>query len=127
MHTTFGNTNPYSLLEIKPSPVHGRGLFAKFYIRKGQKIECEVIVMSDVAMASSDMQDYCFPWEGKKKCVCAGFGSFFNHNSDPNFKIKSIDKERFTKTFEALKDIKPGQELFLYYNDSYDEELKNGK
>jgi len=114
-------TNPYSLLEIKASPIHGRGVFAKFHIPKDRLFVCDVVI---VPSKQSILTDYYFPWEGKIKSLCMGFASFLNHSEMPNMKIHSVDKLNLTKTFITLNHIKAGQELTIYYNDKFNDKIQ---
>jgi len=101
----------YELIEIKESPIHGKGIFAKKNIHKATTLTCDVLIFENEEVLSK----YEYPWTKGTYCLCIGFGSFFNHSITPNVKILSIDKEKLTKTFIVLNDIKSGEELTICY------------
>lgn len=103
------------MIEIRKSKIHGKGVFATQFIPKNTILKCDVLL---VDKNSKEFEVYYYPWETSKnlKCICIGFGSFFNSNEEPNVRIKSIDKEKLTKSFIILYDIKVNEELFLKYN-----------
>lgn len=105
----------YKSIEIKSSAIHGRGVFAKELISAGVEMTCEVVVIPK--SSEGLLHIYRYPWDrlNNQDSICIGFGSFFNHSNDPNVKVKSIDKFSLTKTFITLKDIQPGDELFINY------------
>jgi SET domain-containing protein len=48
-------------------------------------------------------------------------GSFFNHDKAFNAKVLHQDKEALTQTFAATRSIKKGEEVFIFYNDDFEE------
>ena len=111
---------------LKPSGVHGIGVFAVQDIPKG----CREIFAADdgdwitvsfeeVAALPEhsrefietyflyDDKQYFIPGHG---CKVMDMASYLNHSSTPN--IISINEGAF---FEALRDIKKGEELFVDY------------
>ncbi len=110
-------TSPHNILEIKQSPVHGRGVFAKSLIKKEQEIDCDVIT---VPGNNIEHKDYYYPWEGSKvKSMCIGFGFFLNHSTKPNMIIHKVDRIKLVKTFKALCDIEEGSEIFINYGQKF--------
>jgi hypothetical protein len=97
------------MLEVRNSDIHGRGCFATVNIGKGALLTFPVILV--------DKQDSCylFPWSGDTKSIVIGPVTFCNSSDTPNLRIKSIDREKLTKTFETLDDINIGDELLLNY------------
>lgn len=118
--------NTYVIL--RPSPVAGIGVFALRDIPKGcrdmfsapdpkdkwitlPKTEVEKLPESIQFLIGNyclfDDHNYFVPDHGFKKVdLCL----FLNHNDEPN--VKSINDGDY---FEAVRDIKEGEELFLYY------------
>ncbi|HNR07043.1 MAG TPA: SET domain-containing protein [Saprospiraceae bacterium] len=111
---------------IRPSPVHGIGVFAVRPIPKGcrsmfSKEPGEWVRLSFEEVAALpeasrymietyclfDEQDYFVPAGGFKTMDIA---LYLNHSDEPN--IQSIDEGA---EFEALRDIQPGEELFIDY------------
>ena len=97
------------MLEVRDSDIHARGCFATVNIGKGVLLTFPVILV--------DKQDLCylFPWLGNTKSIVIGPVTFCNSSDMPNLRIKSIDREKLTKTFETLHDINAGDELLLNY------------
>lgn len=109
------------MLEIKKSTIHGKGVFAKKFIRSGTIIECDVLILEKEAMKENEifnkvLKDYVFPWDKKNFSLCIGFGSFLNHSPNPNLKYKCFDKENLKNVFIATDNIFQGQELFITYS-----------
>ena len=118
---------------IRPSPIEGIGVFALQDIPKGcrsmfsQAIEQEQwipIVKTDVdklpAHAKALIENYCLyddenyfvPDYGFKKMDLV---NFLNHSETPN--VISINDGEF---FEAIRDIKQGEELVIDYGEIVD-------
>lgn len=111
----------YELVEVKSSPIHGKGVFAKLSIPKGTEFVCDILVL-DMRTKGSYLHQYTFPYGGKRlSSLCIGFPNFLNHSTDPNITIHSMDKEKLTKTFKTTKDIEVGEEITLYYTDDFQE------
>lgn len=51
-------------------------------------------------------------------------GQFFNHDQNFSAKVLHWDKENLTQTFAATRDIPKGEELMIYYNDDFEEFVK---
>lgn len=102
---------------VRNSRIQGRGAFAEYGIKKGDRYECPVFIISE---NETLLEPYYFPWDTLKKqiCICAGWPSFLNHSEIPNIKILSISKRTKTMTFVAICDINSGQELFLRYGNN---------
>ena len=102
----------YIDIEIRKSPIHGKGVFSKHFLKKGLTLTCDVLLVND---NENDLHVYKYPWSFHICSVCIGFGSFFNHSDNPNVKLLSIDKINMTKTFELLSDIEENCELMINY------------
>ncbi len=120
---------------IKPSPIEGIGVFALRDIPKGCRamfskvddnekwISITKIEMNNLpAHAKALIENYCLydadhyfvPDYGFKKMDLV---NFINHSDEPN--IISINDGEF---FEAIKDIKIGEELVIDYGEIVEEE-----
>ncbi len=99
----------------------GRGVFAKYDIKKGEIIEtCPVILVSkhDTSNLNESTLVTYFFYFGKNKdklAIVLGFGSIYNHSYQPNMKYKIKPRERIAE-FSALKDIKKDTEITFNYN-----------
>lgn len=120
---------------IKPSPIEGIGVFAIQDIPKGcrsifsgssedekwipvSKKELETLPAHSKAL----IENYCLYDEENYFVADYGFKkmdlvNFLNHSADPN--IISINEGEF---FEALRDIKQGEELLIDYGEIVDGE-----
>jgi hypothetical protein len=98
------------MVKIDFSEIDGKGVFATQQIGVGTELICDVMVFEN---SVKSLLKWSYPWSRTHFSFCVGFGSFFNNNDIPN--IKSIDREKLTKTFVVIKEIKKGDELFLNY------------
>lgn len=115
--------NPPTKIYVESSPVHGLGIFASEDINEGEILEvCPVI---DMGMKFGDVShiliDYRFnwpqggtPWD--KQVVSTGFGLLYNHSNTPNAAWRS-NLENNTFEFYSTKNIKSGEEVFVWYGD----------
>jgi SET domain-containing protein len=113
---------------LKPSPIHGIGVFAIRNIPKGCR---DIFTKHDAKWikfplkeveklpdhARNLVETYCLYDENNYYVPEYGFKimdmvNYINHSSDPN--IKSINDGEF---FEALSDIDAGTELFVNYGE----------
>ena len=118
----------HTFIMLKPSPIQGIGVFAIRDINKGQrkifsedqsewikiqKSEIEKLPASSRFLVENhclyDDENYFVPEYGFKMIDPV---IYINHSDTPN--IKSIDDGN---DFEALCDIKEGEELFLDYGE----------
>ena len=111
------------LIEVRNSPVHGRGVFAVAHIPKGTRI-LEYLgdrvshAAADARYEDHDENDnHTFLFIVDKKTVIdAGVGGndarFINHSCDPNCEAV-IEKRRIY--IDALRTIQPGEELAYDY------------
>jgi len=81
--------------EVRPSPIHGRGVFSTKTFKKGELVNTHL-----------------YPDE-KGVSQTTHFGGFLNHSTTPNALTKQY-KDGFYKTF-AKVDMKPGDEITLDY------------
>lgn len=100
----------------------GRGVFAINRLPEGEIIErAPVIVIADERRHSagrSALDDYYFEW-GSDFAIALGFGSLYNHSHKPNAVFVCRHK-RMCIEFVALRDILPGEEVTIHYNDCFD-------
>jgi hypothetical protein len=121
-------------LELKKSIIEniGMGVFTNKNIESGEIIErVRTIRLSDRARYQHDetikkymLTDSCACREclihGVTVCIMTGFGSFYNHQQGDTQNCKWIVSNAFDfLDIVAIKDIKAGDELFLYYGDNY--------
>ena len=113
-------------VEIKNSPIHGKGVFAT------RDIEAEeILAISHVTLLHHNEQlpeliaTLEFPWNDEYYALClSDVGSFFNHDKAFNAKVLEQDKQNLTQTFAATRSIKEGEEVFIYYNEDFEAFVK---
>lgn len=114
--------------EVKPSEIHGLGLFATEFIRKGTIVQkfCEPFDtkfkprdLNDLyGMALDYFLDHAYGIENgrggyKYWVLCGDNARFLNHSDTPNL----VDCPDFYESDMAARDIKPGEELTVNYYD----------
>jgi hypothetical protein len=131
------NEGPYliaghsSKVEVRRSPVHGYGVFAKEDIQAGELIEqSKLLKLGWRSHYNNDpvLKDYVW---GNRKCKCdeckthgvhqylaLGFGSLYNHSEAPNTKKKN-DFAAEIITITAIEPIAKDQEIFVSYGHKY--------
>ncbi|MCB0756432.1 MAG: SET domain-containing protein-lysine N-methyltransferase [Flavobacteriales bacterium] len=114
-------------VEIKDSRIHGKGVFATRDIEAG-----EILAVSHVTLLHHNEQlpeaiaTLEFPWDDEHYALClSNVGSFFNHDKNFNAKVKSQDKDGLTQTFASTRSIEKGEEVFIYYNDDFEEFIQD--
>lgn len=107
---------------LKSSDIHGLGIFATKRIKKGELIEeCPILPLPiEPGERSSLLMNHRFAWPKgigwREHVIAMGYASYYNHSNDPNADWDS-DVENGTFKFTALKDIKVGEEIFVWYGD----------
>ncbi len=122
---------PSPKIQVRKSPVHGYGVFAKETIHLGEQIEeARLIRLALRAGYQFDkvLNDHVFSLSkchckeceahGKKQFVGLGFASIYNHSEESNAKF-SIDLEFDILKVKAIKEIKEGEEIFTNYGKEY--------
>ena len=107
----------------------GRGVFTTRAIAAGKLIElAPVIVMTDEERLLLDktlLHDYIFEW-GKKQDQCAmalGLISVYNHSYAANCEY-GMYFNKHAISIISVRDIKAGEELFINYNGTWNDEKK---
>ncbi len=120
-----------TFVTLRPSTVHGIGVFALRDIPKGCKtlfsrnvgnwIKVPIADIEKLPVASRnlvetyclyDEQDYYLPDYGFKLMDMV---NYLNHSSEPN--VISVNEGEY---FETMRDIQEGEELFVNYGDIVD-------
>jgi hypothetical protein len=117
-------------VEVRKSPVHGYGVFAKDTIEENELIEeCRLLKLGYRANYNHDpvLKDYV--WAGKNdgeqtklhgltQYMSLGFGSLYNHADQPNTtQILNFDTE--IMTIKAKQTILKDEEIFISYGKKY--------
>lgn len=116
---------PY--LYIANSPGRGRGVFTKEDIRARTVLEvAPVIVMSPKDRKIIDqtlLHDYIFEWgeTNRQACLALGYVSLYNHSYSSNCEYE-MEYDKMIITIRAVRSVKKGEELFINYNGSWNNE-----
>lgn len=106
-------------LSVKPSLVHGLGVFADADIAEGDTIEeCYVLTVPK----GEALKDYVFNINHDDfkdvSAIPLGFGAIYNHANEPNAAHKLNIETSLLQVF-AHKPIKRGEEIFICYGESW--------
>lgn len=114
-------------LEIKPSPIEGRGCFARVHLPRGKKIAeytGERISNAEANRRAGRRRlricdiDGHWSLDGSK----GGNGThYINHSCEPNSYMKSVYKHILVV---ALRDIAPGEEITIDYHSTLHSDKK---
>lgn len=111
-------------IEVKKSPIHGWGVFAKEDIQVGEILEETyfIVIPTNKNEGSSIFIDYRFNFprtDFRHQVIPFGFACIYNHSNNPNATWET-DEENELFIFTAIKDIKKGEEICTYYGgDNY--------
>jgi SET domain-containing protein len=101
----------------------GRGVIAERDIKLGEIItNCELLVLNrrDTRMVNeTSLEYYTFVYDRDESldCLVLGDGEIFNHSDEANTLYGLIDFDgRKLMRFQAARDIKKGEQLFIDYN-----------
>jgi len=120
-------------VEVKPSPVHGVGVFATEDIPKFYCMECSPVVLhwpaifhmwSEKIGGRHILHDYVFTWydsqtrtvDGRQAMPLGYVGIYNNSFEDPNAQWKHRNGDYPALMVIAMKDIKAGEEIFVRYH-----------
>lgn len=110
---------PQTKLEVRYiDNVMGFGVFAGEFIPNGTIIEtCYSIKL--FAVASHPAYDYLFGEDIDTSYLPFGYGSIYNHSSQPNCRWRIKSKELNVIEFYSIKDIEEGEEIAHHYGPMY--------
>jgi SET domain-containing protein len=111
------------LVEVKWIPGKGRGVFATEFIKKGTLIErvpVLVVPAKEILFDEIDttLSHYVFEWGRDTVAVALGYGSLYNHSYKPNARYDDMGRQ--TKSYFAVRNIEPGEEVTINYNGKVD-------
>ena len=105
----------------------GRGVFTSEDIEAGIIVEiAPVIVMSKAERELLDktlLHDYIFEWGGEKEqcCMALGYVPVYNHAYKSNCEYE-MDFETELIQIKTVHPVKAGEELFINYNGTWDDD-----
>lgn len=113
-------------IELRNSKIHGRGIFAKRYIYKGDIIE-EIPLITDILendIKNTTLKDYAIQipsrFNNGNNGLCGlmlGLGSLYNHSDEPSAEWEFINEKKLL--IRAIKNIYPDEEIFVNYGEHY--------
>ena len=116
---------PSEKIEVRKIREKGRGVFARAPIAEREVIESvPVLVLSEEDMEQTELANYCFLWGQNTVALPLGYGALYNHSFTPN--AEYVDRSPRTKTFRALRNIAPGEEITINYNGTPDDDSPVG-
>jgi len=120
------NIDQSQYIEVKESPLHGRGVFAKSKIRKGNLIERAPIIFllneEKETLRFTKLFHYYFLLGNVEKQAAFGFGyaSFYNHSPEANA-FYTFSRKKNTLNIYAYQTIEAGSEVTINYNGKPDD------
>ncbi|HEU5281950.1 MAG TPA: SET domain-containing protein [Gammaproteobacteria bacterium] len=103
-------------IEVRPSHIHGLGVFATSAIPAGTLLEeCYVLrVPSETKL----LRSYLFRYTDEESAIPLGFGAIYNHADRPNVNHE-IDRERNVMRLKTNRPIAKGEEIFISYGNTW--------
>ena len=93
----------------------GKGVFALTEIKEGELIEEAPYINVPIDLLQVEpICDYLFTLDEERCAIVFGYGSIYNHNSQPNVKY-TTDPVKKIMLFYAKRNIVPGEELTVTY------------
>ena len=114
-----------SAIEVKTSPIHGRGVFATKDIPANSILEeCHFVQLKETNFDNIDpaLQDYVFEIQKTSDhpstiyAIALGISSIINHSHDGVNATWVINKSRRIFVFTARRRIRSGEEILIDYN-----------
>src|SRR6266571_4803892 len=108
-------------LQIQHFSDKGRGVVAARPFRAGETIERPPVIVIPAEEAplirDTRLAHYYFEWgdDCKQAAIALGYGSLYNHSYTPNARYEFRESEECLE-FIALRDIEPGEEITINYN-----------
>ena len=101
---------------VDNSKIHGRGCFARTFIKAGDRFECSVLPVSKHEIKIDEgVCHHVFPFTREDSCVVLSEFTYCNSSENSNLEVVKINVRERLFTFEALVDIAPGTEVTIDY------------
>lgn len=82
-------------LDVRPSPIHGRGVFTTRAQRPGAVLETAPVILLDPddaeLVATTLVGRYVFDWGDGRGALCLGWISMCNHAAAPNAEVVILE------------------------------------
>src|SRR5438105_5668568 len=108
-------------ISIRRFPDKGRGVIADRRFQAGETIERPPVIVISANEAplirDTRLKSYYFEWgdDCKQAAIALGYGSLYNHSYTPSARYEFREDEECLE-FIALRDIEPGEEITINYN-----------
>ena len=107
-------------LYFAPSGKHRYGMFCTEDIAYDSVIEiCPVILLppdqAKQIIRGYILYEYYFEWKKENIAIALGYGSLYNHATDPNAEFQPDYKNQYI-IFKAIRDIPAGTEITVDYH-----------
>jgi SET domain-containing protein len=105
-------------IEIRKSPLHGYGIFAKDDITKGELLEeCYYLEVGWGGEVDRYYYELLIDKNSNKNVISLGFGSMYNSSPDKKENASmEWDLNNDILIFKSIKDIKKDKEILLEYD-----------
>jgi len=103
---------------MAPSPKGGRGIFTAESLDIGDVIEISPVIVLTKAdlklIHQTHLHDYYFLWDEGQCAIALGYGSLYNHATEPNaeYRMNYADK---SISFFCIQPIASGEEITINY------------
>lgn len=106
-------------LYVRPSRLHGLGVFAASPKRARQVLEISPVLVVPqeqvAALEQTSLGTYYFQWPLAGAALALGYGSLFNHSYHPNA-LHQLDVDNDLIVFTACAPIAVNEEITINYN-----------
>lgn len=103
---------------VKPSIIHGLGVFAEEPIQTGNIIEqCHILLIPDYANVLGDYSFYIKDNTGHY-ALPLGYGALYNHSPTPNATFE-VDEMKSILQIKAINTIPSGEEILVNYGPTW--------
>ncbi len=108
-------------IEVRKSPIHGWGVFAKEDIPENTTIESSHAILYDIKPETDNiLYKYRFGFPNAQEplyyAIPLGYGCIYNHNDESNMMWECDEKNKIYN-FITIKHIKKDEEVCHYYGD----------
>lgn len=97
----------------------GRGVFTTRPFAPGDTIEiCPIILIPREERSFIDrtlLSNYYFMWDNDQPAIVLGFGSIYNHSSNPNAMYEKLLYKGLT-IFKCIRPIEKDEEITVFYH-----------
>jgi len=108
-------------IAVEQFPGKGRGVVAQRRFRSGEQIERAPVIVIPANEAplirDTRLAHYYYEWgdDCRSAAIALGCGSLYNHSYSPSARFEFREAEECLEFF-ALRDIEPGEEITINYN-----------